>query len=155
MVYGRSLSVVMRSSCPSLTYFAKWHPLWLITIVKMRSLNYIPPLSLFFKSNEHMTVVIIYYVTGHKSLPYINAIQVKDQQSWWCMLNNTYVFCSVRLFYEICYLFVKTVQKGRKTWGKGGGGGCLKIVFLTKQVSWMKTSSIRFCLTLCSGFFRT
>lgn len=37
------------------------------------------------------------------------------------MLNNTYVFCSVRLFYEICYLFVKTVQKGRKTWGERGG----------------------------------
>lgn len=46
------------------------------------------------------------------------------------MLNNTYVFCSVRLFYEICYLFVKTMQKGRlKLEGKGGGGGRLKIVF--------------------------
>lgn len=134
MVYGRSLSVVMRSSCPSLTYFAKWHPLWLITIVKMRLLNYIPPLSLFFKRNEHMTVVIIYYVTGLKSLPYINAIQVKDKQPWWCMFNNTYVFCSVRLFYEICNLFVKTMHKGRlKLEGRGGGGGGrLKIVFSDK-----------------------
>lgn len=47
------------------------------------------------------------------------------------MLNNIYVFCSVRLFYEICYLFVKTMHKGRlKREGRGGGGGGrLKIVF--------------------------
>lgn len=48
------------------------------------------------------------------------------------MLHNTYVFCSVRLFYEICYLFVKTMHKGGlklEGRGGGGGGGRLKIVF--------------------------
>lgn len=47
------------------------------------------------------------------------------------MLNNIYVFCFVWLFYEICYLFVKIMYKGRlKFEGRGGGGGgCLKIVF--------------------------
>lgn len=55
-------------------------------------------------------------------LPYINAIQVKDKQPWWCMLNNAYAFCSVRLFYETCYLFVKTVHKGRLKLGGGGLG---------------------------------
>lgn len=45
------------------------------------------------------------------------------------MLNNTYVFCSVRLFYEICYLFVKTMHKGGLKLEGRGGGGRLKIVF--------------------------
>lgn len=44
------------------------------------------------------------------------------------MLNNTYV----RLFYEICYLFVKTVQKGRLKLGCGGGGWMFENSFSDK-----------------------
>lgn len=36
------------------------------------------------------------------------------------------------MFYEICYLFVKTVQKGRKTWGERGGGGMFENSFSDK-----------------------
>lgn len=40
--------------------------------------------------------------------------------------------------------FVKTMHTGRLKLGGGGGLDVWKIVFLTEQVSWVKTSSIRF-----------